>query len=227
MIGSPGPYDGGTPVDADEAESTALASPAAPAAGSTTLYRAGPRRVRRFHRRLLAVLALLVAAVLAGIAWLVYQGTQGPLKVPAQYASVVSSAASTCGQVTVALLAAQLDAESGWNPQADSGHAQGIAQFTPATWSEWGGDYDHSGSSSVWDPGDAIPAQAKYMCSLFKQTANVPGDATANALAAYNAGPTAVINAGGVPNFPETQAYVSRIEKQLEPRYQQGLNQSG
>jgi soluble lytic murein transglycosylase-like protein len=36
------------------------------------------------------------------------------------------------------------------------------------------------------------------------------------ALAAYNAGPTAVNAAGGVPNFPETQNYVKKINDSLE-----------
>lgn len=188
---------------------------------TSTVYRAA-RRPRR--GRLLLVAALLLAALVV-VAVLVWRQSQnGPLTVPAPYAAVVDRAATTCPAVTVPLLAAQLHAESGWNPSADSGQAQGIAQFTPATWAEWGRDYDGSGKASVWEPGDAIPAQARYLCALFKQVAHVPGDPTANALAAYNAGPGAVVKAGGVPDFAQTRAYVKRIESDLEPRYARGLN---
>ena len=195
-----------------------------PDGGSSTLYRTRQRRLRLRLRLRLRYLVALLLVLAVGAGYLVWDHLEhGPLKIPSRYTALLNTAATTCSQETVALLAAQIDAESGWNAEADSGQAQGIAQFTPATWAEWGGDYDHSGGSSVWDPGDAIPAQATYMCSLFRQTASVPGDATANALAAYNAGPSAVIKAGGVPDFSQTTAYVHRIMNDLEPRYLKGL----
>ena len=39
----------------------------------------------------------------------------------------------------------------------------------------------------------------------------MPGDVRANMLAAYNAGVYAVLQYGGVPPYPQTQAYVSKI----------------
>ncbi|MET8956446.1 lytic transglycosylase domain-containing protein [Streptomyces sp. NPDC004533] len=48
----------------------------------------------------------------------------------------------------------------------------------------------------------------------------IPGDPTQLALAAYNAGPGAVLKAQGIPQIPETQNYVDRIEA-LIPKYTQ------
>ena len=96
--------------------------------------------------------------------------------------------------------------------------ACGIAQFYPATWAEWGQDHTGDGTPDVWNPKDAIPSQAAYMCQLFKEVKGVSGDPTELALAAYNAGPTAVLNAGGIPRIDETRNYVARIEE-LIPEY--------
>ncbi len=164
--------------------------------------------------------AVLIAAAAVGIhLWLNWLNRPPPLPaVPDEYLTTVRSAARTCPQLDVPLLAAQIDAESHWNPNADSGQAQGIAQFYPSTWAEWGKDYSGDGKPDVWNPKDAIPSQAAYMCQLFKEIKGVPGDPTKLALAAYNAGPTAVLDAGGIPKIYETQNYVTRIEG-LVPQY--------
>lgn len=103
--------------------------------------------------------------------------------------------------VPMNLLAAQLYAESGFNPFASSpAGAQGIAQFMPGT--------AHSyGLKDPFDADAAIDAQAHLMSDLLRQFDNKP----ALALAAYNAGPGAVQRYGGVPPFAETRGYVSRI----------------
>jgi membrane-bound lytic murein transglycosylase B len=31
-------------------------------------------------------------------------------------------------------------------------------------WARFGRDFDHDGRASVYDPGDAIPAAARYLC---------------------------------------------------------------
>ncbi|MEV4805871.1 NlpC/P60 family protein [Nonomuraea sp. NPDC049421] len=135
-----------------------------------------------------------------------------PGSVPAAYQAWLSRAGRLCGHVSAPLIAAQVEAESGWRPKARSSvGARGIAQFMPATWASYGRDADGDGVTSPDDPQDAIMAMARYDCSLARTTARLPGDPTSNMLAAYNAGPGAVLRHKGVPPYPETQEYVRRV----------------
>jgi hypothetical protein len=119
--------------------------------------------------------------------------------VPDQYAPPLARAAQRWS-VSAALLAAQLYAESNFNPDAVSpAGARGIAQFTPATAIRYG-------LHDPFDPAQAIDAQAHLMHDLLRRFASVP-----LALAAYNAGPAPVAACGCVPAYPETQGYVARI----------------
>ncbi len=134
--------------------------------------------------------------------------------VPGEYHGAVQSAAQACPGLPAAVLAAQLEAESGWNPAAVSpAGAQGIAQFMPGTWSSWGRDADGDGQASPFDPADAIDAQGRFMCSLVggARRSGLPGDPIDLALAGYNAGWGAVERYRGVPPYPETTAYIQRI----------------
>ena len=119
--------------------------------------------------------------------------------VPAKYAPAIARAAQRW-QVSAELLAAQIYAESNFNPFARSGAgAQGLAQFMPGTARAYGvGD--------PFDAADAIDGQAHLMHDLLARFASVP-----LALAAYNAGPGAVAGCGCIPPYPETRAYVARI----------------
>ncbi|MGN6188418.1 MAG: transglycosylase SLT domain-containing protein [Conexibacter sp.] len=122
-----------------------------------------------------------------------------PSFVPARFAAPLAAAARRWN-VSAALLAAQLYAESGFNPYAVSpAGAQGIAQFMPGTARALGLD-------DPFDAAKAIDAQAHLMRDLLRQLGSVP-----LALAAYNAGPGAVGACGCIPPYPETQAYVARI----------------
>lgn len=122
-----------------------------------------------------------------------------PSFVPSRYAAPIAAAAQRWN-VSGALLAAQLYAESGFNPFAVSpAGAQGIAQFMPGTARSLGLD-------DPFDARQAIDAQGHLMRDLLRQFGSVP-----LALAAYNAGPGAVSGCGCVPPYPETQAYVARI----------------
>jgi Transglycosylase SLT domain/D-alanyl-D-alanine carboxypeptidase len=108
--------------------------------------------------------------------------------------------AATRWNVSAALLAAQLMAESNFNPYAGSpAGAQGIAQFMPSTAAAYG-------LRNPYDPVEAIDAQAHLMSDLIHQFGSPQ-----LALAAYNAGPAPVEACGCIPDYPETQAYVSRI----------------
>ena len=126
-----------------------------------------------------------------------HQGRALPAFVPARFAPMLARAAQRWN-VSAALLAAQIYAESNFNPFADSGEAQGISQFAPATAEAIGLD--------PFDPAAAIDAQAHMMRDLLRRFASVP-----LALAAYNAGPSRVADCMCVPPYPETRAYIARI----------------
>ncbi|AYG81535.1 Gamma-D-glutamyl-L-lysine endopeptidase [Streptomyces hundungensis] len=132
--------------------------------------------------------------------------------VPAVYQPLVQKWGNLCPSLNAAMLAAQLYSESGWKTSAVSPvNAQGIAQFMPDTWASHGIDGNGDGKRDIWDPADAIPSAASYDCELAKYVKDVPGDASDNMLAAYNAGAYAVIKYRGVPPYPETQGYVKTI----------------
>ncbi len=122
-----------------------------------------------------------------------------PAFVPARYAEPIRRAAIRWS-VGAALLAAQLQQESGFDPGAVSAAgARGIAQFMPATARAYG-------LRDPFDPEAAIDAQARMMSALLRRFGSVP-----LALAAYNAGPGRVAACWCVPPLAETQAYVQRV----------------
>lgn len=137
----------------------------------------------------------------------------------------VVKAGGLCPEVSPPIVAAQIEAESGWNAQAVSpAGAQGLSQFMPGTWPTWAQDDDGNGQVSPFDPADAIMAQGRYDCALYasmavaRQSNQVSGDLTDLMLAAYNAGSGAVLEARGIPQNVETPAYVSRV-RSLLPKY--------
>ena len=135
-----------------------------------------------------------------------------PGTVPEAYRPWVLKAGQTCAASPPALLAAQIEAESGWNANAVSPvGAVGPSQFMPATWAAYGRDEDGNGRVSPTDIGDAVMAQARYNCAVAKLVGGVSGDSTDLMLAGYNAGPGAVIAFGGVPPYGETVGYVRKI----------------
>jgi hypothetical protein len=125
--------------------------------------------------------------------------TAVPSFVPIRFRDPLVAAARRWN-VSAALLAAQLMAESNFNPFAVSpAGAQGIAQFMPGTAAAYG-------LHDPFDPVAAIDAQAHLMSDLIRQLGSPE-----LALAGYNAGPGAVEGCSCIPPYPETQAYVTRI----------------
>ena len=104
-------------------------------------------------------------------------------------------------KVDPVLVRAVIDAESSWNPQAISSKgAQGLMQLVPGT----AGDM---GVRNPLDPVQNVDGGVRYLRMLLEK---YDGDLE-RALAAYNAGPSAVERAGGVPNYRETRNYVQKV----------------
>ncbi|MDQ1739079.1 MAG: peptidoglycan DL-endopeptidase CwlO [Pseudonocardiales bacterium] len=102
-------------------------------------------------------------------------------------------------QLPQGLLAAVAQTESGGNPQAVSpAGAQGLMQLMPATAQGLG--------VNPWEPAQAVQGAAQLLSKYLHTYGSVP-----LALAAYNAGPGAVEQYGGVPPYNETQKYVAKI----------------
>ena len=143
---------------------------------------------------------------------------QGVANVPGEYQGVVLKAGSICPEITPPLIAAQIEAESSWNPNAVSeAGAQGMTQFMPDTWASFGRDGDGDGKADILNAKDAIYSQGVYMCALASEVkerisaGKLKGDVPQLALAAYNSGIGNVDKYGGIPPFHDTQLYVPKI----------------
>jgi len=116
------------------------------------------------------------------------------------YGSLIVAAGQRYG-IDPALIAAVIQVESGFDPRAVSpAGAKGWMQLMDATAAGLG-------VSDPFDPAQNVDGGARYLRDML---ARFGGDLRL-ALAAYNAGPLAVEQAGGVPDYPETQAYVSKV----------------
>ena len=122
-------------------------------------------------------------------------GTGGPTPFGAE----IDAAAARYG-IDPALLKGLIRQESGFDPAARSGAgAVGLTQLMPGTAASLGVD--------PTDPAQAIDGGARYL----KQQLDRFGGDPAKALAAYNAGPGAVAEFGGIPPYAETQNYVTSV----------------
>lgn len=92
----------------------------------------------------------------------------------------------------------QIESSGGKNVGPSKAGARGPMQLMPATAKELGVNID--------DPFQNIEGGVKYYAKMLKQF----GDPIL-AVAAYNAGPRNVREAGGVPKFKETQNYVRKF----------------
>jgi cell wall-associated NlpC family hydrolase len=164
---------------------------------------------------------VIIAGALGGADGSVPQALSQSLRVetvPTQFRAALQSAGSRCQEAPAPVLAAQLEAESSWNPKAVSpAGAQGMAQFMPGTWTLYGVDGDGDGRADPFNALDAIASQAAYDCALAANlrsgvaSGQIQGGLTELMLAAYNAGPQAVRRYAGIPPYDETSGYVQKI----------------
>jgi len=116
------------------------------------------------------------------------------------YSACIRNASQRWG-VDESLIRAVITQESGGDAQATS-HcgAQGLMQLMPET-------AKSLGVTDPYNPEQNIMGGARYLRSMLDR---FKGDVSL-ALAAYNAGPGAVQQYGGVPPYAETQNYVASV----------------
>lgn len=103
-------------------------------------------------------------------------------------------------QVDPKLVSAVAEVESGGRQEATSAAgAVGVMQLMPDTAASLG--------VNPYDKRENVEGGAKYL----KEMLDLFGGDVKKAVAAYNAGPAAVKNYGGVPPYKETQNYVNKV----------------
>ncbi len=117
-----------------------------------------------------------------------------------EYDPLIEQAAARNG-LDPAVLHGLIEQESGFDPNAtSSAGATGLTQLMPGTASSMG-------VANPLNPAESIEGGARYLGQLMRQFSGN----TEDALAAYNAGPGAVQQYGGVPPYAETQSYVTKV----------------
>jgi soluble lytic murein transglycosylase-like protein len=124
-----------------------------------------------------------------------------PLKIRRSAYDHLIREASLRHGVRYPLLKAIVHAESDFNPRAVSSKgAVGLMQIMPQ-------NFEHLNLINPYDPKQNVMAGAKYFRALLDRY----NGRVKMALAAYNAGPTAVEHYRRIPPFPETKAYVAKV----------------
>ncbi len=119
------------------------------------------------------------------------------------YLENLASAAAKKYNIPESIFLGLITMESGWDPNAgNSAGAIGLTQILPSTAALMG----YSPEQLKNNPELQLEAGAKYLSSMYQEF----GDWKL-ALAAYNAGPAAVKQYGGIPPFKETQNHVQRV----------------
>lgn len=99
------------------------------------------------------------------------------------------------------LIRAIIEVESGGDPNAVSPKgAQGLMQLMPET-------SRLLGVENPYDPRENILGGARYLRDMLDEFGSLD-----MALAAYNAGPSAVREYGGIPPYQETESYVKLVK---------------
>lgn len=121
---------------------------------------------------------------------------------PEKFQSYIQQASSRFG-VEASLIKAIIKAESDFDPNALSkAGAQGLMQLMPKTAKSYNVHNSYNSKQNIM----AGTEHMKYLLGKYKNDLTL-------ALAAYNAGETAVNKHGGIPPYPETQRYVQKVFK--------------
>lgn len=131
-----------------------------------------------------------------------------------RYESLIESHANR-QRLDPALVKAVIAVESAFDPEAISNKgAVGLMQVMPETGERYGvsADARRSVVQRLMDPATNLGVGTRYLRDLLALFAND----LALALAAYNAGEQVVLQYARVPPFPDTQAYVERVQQFYE-----------
>jgi len=132
------------------------------------------------------------------------------------YDATIAQAAARYN-IDPAILHGLIQQESGFDPSAhSSAGALGLTQLMPGTASSLG-------VANPLDPTQSIEGGARYLGEMLSKF----GGNTEEALAAYNAGPGAVSQYGGVPPYAETREYVNKVLGYANAYRQQSLAGAG
>ncbi|MEV7659212.1 lytic transglycosylase domain-containing protein [Streptomyces anulatus] len=146
------------------------------------------------------------------------KGQLDPAQVPADLLESIEAAGALCEAIGPVVIAAQLDRESGFDPNKVGPDGKtGISQLAPAVFTQFGEDDDGNGEVSAFDAADSIMAQGRRLCALSGEVQGIvdSGQAIGTVLdltlAAYNTSVEAVRQAGGIPAVNRTTGYVVSI----------------
>ncbi|GAA2918250.1 serine/threonine protein kinase [Streptomyces mexicanus] len=142
--------------------------------------------------------------------------------VPVRYRRLIVDSAHACPrpEVTPALIAAMLKAESDFDPDlSDPGNQEyGIARWTPAVLRWWIRDDGVPASATPTPPltpSVSVPAMGRYLCFIESRLkAGLPGDRRVLIAAAYRTSYKKVNDADGVP--PGYRGYCARVAHYIE-----------
>ncbi|MYS21649.1 lytic transglycosylase domain-containing protein, partial [Streptomyces sp. SID4948] len=139
--------------------------------------------------------------------------------VPAALRRYIGDAVRRCvhPEVTPALIAAMLKAESGFHADArrPGTDEYGIAMWTPRVFRAWAVDGDLNGTKDYMSAPDAVATMGAYLCWADEelQQQGVRGDQPGLIAAAYRTSVRTVVEAGGVP--ARIRPYVAAVHRYM------------
>ncbi|MFE2308418.1 hypothetical protein ACFXA9_20365, partial [Streptomyces sp. NPDC059411] len=148
--------------------------------------------------------------------------------IPTRYRSLIVQAGTLCGvpQITPALIAAMLQAESGFDPGLSDPDKDeyGIARWTPRVLRYYlPPDRQSTVPTPPLTPEDSIPALGRMLCAIAPELEGVPGDPALNLAAAYRTATWTVRQQD--PGLRRIQPYLDRVRANVQ-RYRPEPNAS-